>query len=150
HLVEGSVTRPEELDRLPGQVDLPQELHRAELGPPHTAVPQTRRMRGRCNNRKPGGRASAEKSKVGGSEASEVRQNGGEVPWRHPEPASERRRVLVRGGGGKPPALGGEVVGPPERERGKRAVGLSALHRSPEHEVVVAPGVVRATTGGRR
>src|SRR5215468_4759489 len=92
---------------------------------------------------------SAEKPQILRGEPTHVREHGREVSWRHTKPASERRRVLVGGSGGDPSALGGEVVRPPEREGGEDAVGLSTPHCAAEYQLVVAPGVVRASAGCR-
>src|SRR6267142_4076087 len=92
---------------------------------------------------------SFHESEVRRGEASDVRENGGEVAAVHAEPGRDGGEILVDGRGGNP-AAGAGVVRAADGERGKFAISLPAFDPAAHDEVVAAPAVIAAHTVGRK
>src|ERR1043166_5709132 len=71
--------------------------------------------------------STSNKSKIGGSEAAEVREHGGDIAGIHAEPTRHGGEVLIAWRCRNPPASAG-IVRPADRERREDAIRFVALN----------------------
>jgi len=89
-------------------------------------------------------------TKIGRGEAADIGKDGGQIAGVHAEPGGDGGEILVNRGG-RDPATGARVVGAIDSERGKRAVGFSAVDRTmvgragaAHDEMMAAPAMIAA------